>query len=113
NLLDVREQRLFRQLSVFVDGCTMEAIEAVYTPPGSASAPILDGVASLLDKSLLQHVEQQVGEESRFVMLETLREYALERLESLGETEAARRAHATYFLALAEETEQGMTGPQQ
>jgi predicted ATPase len=113
NLLDAQEQRLFRQLSVFVDGCSMEAIEAVCTPPGSTSAPILDGVASLVDKSLLQQVEQQEGEEPRFVMLETIREYALERLESHGETEAARRAHAASFLALAEETEQGMTGPQQ
>ena len=113
DLLDAQEQRLFRQLSVFAGGCTMEAIEAVCTPPGSPAASILDGVASLVDKSLLQHVEQQVGEEPRFVMLETIREYALERLESCGETEVARRAHATYFLRLAEETEPGMTGPQQ
>jgi predicted ATPase/class 3 adenylate cyclase/DNA-binding CsgD family transcriptional regulator len=113
NLLDAREQRLFRQLSVFVDGCSMEAIEALCIPPDSASAPILDGVASLVDKSLLQQVEQQVGEEPRFMMLETIREYALESMEACGETEAARRAHATYFLALAEEAEQGMTGPQQ
>jgi predicted ATPase/class 3 adenylate cyclase/DNA-binding CsgD family transcriptional regulator len=112
-LLDAGEQRLFRQLSVFVGGCTMEAIEALCTSLGGASEPILDGVASLVDKSLLQQVEQPVGEEARFVMLETIREYALERLEALGETEAARRAHATYFLALVEETEQGMTGPQQ
>ncbi len=113
HLLDAWEQRLFRQLSVFVDGCSMEAIEAICTPPGSASAPILDGVASLVDKSLLQQVEQHMGESPRFVMLETIREYALESLESHGETQAARRAHATYFLALAEEAEQGMTGPQQ
>jgi predicted ATPase len=113
NLLDEEEQRLFRRLSVFVDGCTMEAIEAVCTPPGSStSAPILDGVASLVDKSLLQQVEQQAGEELRFVMLETIREYALERLGSLGEAEATRKAHAIYFLTLAEEAERGMTGPQ-
>src|SRR6266699_1646026 len=113
HLLDAKAQRLFRQLSVFVDGCSIEAIEAICTPPGSASAPILDGVASLVDKSLLQQVEQHMGESPRFVMLETIREYALESLESHGETQAARRAHATYFLALAEEAEQGMTGPQQ
>jgi predicted ATPase/class 3 adenylate cyclase/DNA-binding CsgD family transcriptional regulator len=113
NLLDAREQRLFRQLSVFVDGGSMEAIEAVCTSPGSASEPVLDGVASLVDKSLLQQVEPHVGEEPRFVMLETIREFALERLETHGETEAARRAHAAYFLALAEEAEQGMAGPQQ
>jgi predicted ATPase/class 3 adenylate cyclase/DNA-binding CsgD family transcriptional regulator len=112
-LLDAREQRLFRRLAVFVGGCTMETIEAVCTSPGSASEPVLDGVASLVDKSLLQQVEQHVGEESRFVMLETIREYALENLESHGETQAARRAHAAYFLALAEEAEQSMAGPQQ
>ncbi len=112
-LLDAPEQRLFRQLSVFTGGCTLEAIEAVCAPPSSASEPILDGVASLIDKSLLQQMDQHVGEESRFVMLETIREYALEHLESHEEIEATRRAHATYFLALAEEAERGMTGPQQ
>ncbi len=113
HLLDVQEQRLFRQLSVFASGCSIEAIEALYTFLGGAAEPILGGVASLVDKSLLQQVEQQTGEEPRFVMLETIREYALESLASLGETEAARRAHAAYFLRLAEEAEQGMTGPQQ
>ncbi len=112
-LLDAPEQRLFRQLAVFAGGCTLKAIEAVCSLPVSPSASVLDRVASLVDKSLLQQVEQPVGEEPRFAMLETMREYALERLESHGETEATRRAHATYFLALAEETEQGMTGPQQ
>jgi predicted ATPase/class 3 adenylate cyclase/DNA-binding CsgD family transcriptional regulator len=112
-LLDAREQQLFRRLSVFAGGCTMEAIEALCTSLDSASEPVLDGVASLVDKSLLHQVEQRVGEEPRVVMLETIREYALERLESHEETEAARRAHAAYFLALAEEAEQGMAGPQQ
>jgi ATP/maltotriose-dependent transcriptional regulator MalT len=113
NLLDAKAQRLFRRLSVFVGGCTMEAIEALCTSLSSESEPILDVVASLVDKSLLQRMEQQEGQEPRFVMLETIREYALESLESLGETEAARRAHAAYFLRLAEEAEQGMAGPPQ
>jgi predicted ATPase/class 3 adenylate cyclase/DNA-binding CsgD family transcriptional regulator len=113
NLLDATEQQLFRRLSVFVDGCTLEAIEALCTSLDSESEPVLDVVASLVDKSLLQQVEQQTGEESRFVMLETIREYALERLESHGEPETARRVHAAYFLQLAEEAEQGMAGPQQ
>ena len=112
-LLDAREQRLFRQLTVFTGGCTLEAIEAVCIPASPAKAPTLDGVASLIDKSLLLHLEQHMGEESRFLMLETIREYALERLEFHEETEAARRAHATYFLVLVEEAEKGMTGPQQ
>jgi len=113
NLLDAKAQRLFRRLSVFAGGCTMEAIEALCTSLGSESETVLDTVASLADKSLLQHVEQQTGEEPRFAMLETIREYALESLEALGETEAARRAHAAYFLRLAEEAEQGMAGPPQ
>ena len=113
HLLDAHEQRLFRQLAVFAGGCALEAIEALCTSRDSEAEPVLDGAASLVDKSLLQQVEPNMGEEPRFVMLETIREYALERLESLGETEAARGAHAAYFLRLAEEAEQGMTGPQQ
>jgi predicted ATPase/class 3 adenylate cyclase/DNA-binding CsgD family transcriptional regulator len=112
-LLDAREQWLFRQLSVFAGGCTLEAIEALCTSLGNEAEPALDGMASLVDKSLLHQIEPPVGEEPRFMMLETIRAYALECLESYGETEAARRAHATYFLALAEEFEQDMTGPQQ
>ena len=113
DLLDAQEQWLFRLLSVFVGGCSMEAIEALCTLLGGESESVLDTVASLVDKSLLQHVEQQTGEEPRFVMLETIREYARECLESRGEMEAARRAQATYFLRLAEEAEQGMVGSQQ
>src|SRR6266700_2223679 len=112
-LLDTQEQQLFRRLSVFVGGCTLEAIEALCTSLSSAAESVLDTVASLADNSLLLRVEQQTGEEPRFAMLETIREYALESLEALGETEAARRAHAAYFLRLAEEAEQGMAGPPQ
>jgi predicted ATPase/class 3 adenylate cyclase/DNA-binding CsgD family transcriptional regulator len=113
NLLNEEEQQLFRRLSVFVDGCSMEAIEALCTSLGSETELVLDVVAPLADKSLLQRMEQQTEEEPRFVMLETIREYALESLESCGETEAARKAHAAYFLRLAEEAEQGMAGSQQ
>lgn len=113
NLLDAEEQRLFRKLSVFVNGCNIETIEAVCAPSGGESVPTLDRVASLVNKSLLQSVEQHLAEEPRFVMLETIREYALERLEAHGETGEARRAHALSFLALAEQAEQGTTGPQQ
>ncbi len=112
-LLDAQEQQLFRRLSAFVGGCTLEAIEALCTSLGGAVESVLDTVASLADKSLLQRMEQQAGQEPRFSMLETIREYALERLAASGETEAARRAHAAYFLRLAEEAEQGMVGPQQ
>ncbi len=104
NLLDAEEQRLFRRLSVFVGGCTLEAVEAVYTTLGDMAAPVLDGVASLIDKSLLQKVEQE-GEELHLLMLETIREYALECLAASGEMEVTQQAHAVYYLALAEEAE--------
>jgi predicted ATPase/class 3 adenylate cyclase/DNA-binding CsgD family transcriptional regulator len=112
-LLDTQEQQLFRRLSVFVGGCTLEAIEALCTSLSGEAESVLDTVASLADKSLLQRMNQQAVQEPRFAMLETIREYALERLEALEETEAARRAHASYFLRFAEEAEQGMAGQQQ
>jgi predicted ATPase len=104
NLLDAEEQRLFRRLSVFVGGCTLEAVESMYTTLGDMAAPVLDGVASLIDKSLLQKVEKE-GEELHLLMLETIREYALECLAVSGEMEVTQQAHAVYYLALAEEAE--------
>ena len=111
NLLDAKEQRLFRRLSVFAGGCTLEAVEAMYTTFGDMAEPVLDGVASLIDKSLVQKVEQE-GEELRLLILETIREYGLECLAASGEMEATRQAHALYYLALAEE-EAKLEGPQQ
>src|SRR5207248_5679708 len=74
DLLSPQEQRLFRELSVFVGGFTLEAVEAVFITLCVEDADVLEGIASLLDKSLLQRTERD-GEESRFVMLETIREY--------------------------------------
>src|SRR5258706_5566900 len=79
DLLDAQEQQLFRRLSVFVGGCTLEAVEGLYTALGEMPTDVLDGMASLIDKSLLQQTEQD-GEEPRPVMLETIREYGLETL---------------------------------
>jgi len=113
HLLDAQEQRLFRQLSVFVGGCTLETAEAVCAvlSDGDGAGPVLDGVASLIDKSLLQHTERE--EEPRLRLLETIREYGLEALTASGEMEATQRAHALYYLALAEEAESELDGPQQ
>jgi predicted ATPase len=113
-LLKPEEQRLFRRLSVFVGGCTLQAVEALCTSleDGRGAEWILDGVASLLDKSLLQQTERQ-GEEPRLLMLETIREYGLEALAANGEMESGQRAHAAYYLALAEEAEPELEGPQQ
>src|SRR5207237_757599 len=102
-------------LAVFIGGCTLDAAEAVCTVSGATRLNVLDGLGSLIDKSLLQHIDQE-GHESRLLMLETIREYALEclgtRWES-GEEEAARQAHAAYYLALAEEAELQTVGTQQ
>jgi len=115
DLLRVHEQRLFRRLSVFVGGCTLEAIEALDTVPGGKTRNVFDGVASLIDKSLLQRSEQEGEgeEEPRFMMLETIREYGLERLATGKEIEATRNAHMAYYLQLAEEAAQHWLGPEQ
>ena len=102
DLLSAAEQKLFRRLSVFVGGCNLESVEAVCDTRGDLDLDLLDGMASMVDKSLMQQVEQGKGE-SRFVMLETLREYALEKLEVSGEAALTKRAHAAYFLVLAED----------
>jgi predicted ATPase/DNA-binding CsgD family transcriptional regulator len=107
DLLSPEEQRLFRRLAVFAGGCTLEAAEAVCTAPGEMASPVMEMAASLVDKSLLQSVKQE-SEEGQLLMMETLREYALERLAACGELERTRDAHAAYYLALAEQAEQGL-----
>ncbi len=107
DLLSAAEQKLFRRLSVFAGGCNLEGAEAVCDTKGDLDLDLLDGMASMVDKSLAQQVQPAKGE-SRFVMLETIREYALEKLEASGEEALTKRAHAAYCLVLAEEaTEQG------
>jgi predicted ATPase len=83
DLLPTEEQQLFRRLSIFAGGCTLEAAEAVCHAAGEITVSILDGVASLIDNSLLQQTEQR-GNEPRLHILETIREYGLERLEASG-----------------------------
>jgi predicted ATPase len=107
-LLSVAEQKLFRRLSVFAAGCSLEGAEAVCDTRVDLEIDLLDGMSSLLDKSLLRQVETQQSE-PRFMMLETLREYGLERLAASGEEEATRRAHAAYCLVLAEEGNRQLT----
>ena len=102
DLLNPAEQRLFRRLAVFVGGCNLESVEAVCDAKVDLGLDLLDGMASIVDKSLVQQVEQANGE-SRFVMLETIREYALDKLRASGEEPSTKRAHAAYCLVLAEE----------
>jgi predicted ATPase/DNA-binding CsgD family transcriptional regulator len=100
-LLTPHEQALFRRLAVFAGGCTLEAAEAVVTEEDGPGPATLDGLSSLVDSSLLVQLQQPDGE-PRFSMLETIREFGLERLEERGEADETRRRHATFFLALAE-----------
>ena len=102
DLLSPSEQKLFRRLSVFVGGCTLEAVEAVCDTKADLDLDLLDGMASMVDKSLMHQLEQ-ANSESRFVMLETIREYAREKLEVSLEGASTKRAHAAYCLVLAEE----------
>jgi len=103
DLLDERDRIVFRRASVFVDGWTLEAAEAVC---GIDDDPLgaIDALSSLVDKNLLRREELPDGE-ARFGMFETIRELAQEKLEEAGEVEAIRRRHAEHFLAVAEEAE--------
>jgi len=102
DLLDDGERMLFGRLSVFQGGRTIESLEAVCAP--GLSIEVLDGLESLLNKNLLFQKEGPVGE-PRFYMLETIHEYADEKLEGSGEIEDIRRRHADYFAGLAARAE--------
>jgi predicted ATPase len=112
DLLEDGEKILFRRLAVFVGGCTLGAAEFVCSRGGELDLDVLDTITSLLDKSLLRQKEQDDGE-MRYTMLETIKEYGLEQLESSGEAETIRQYHASYFLELAEEAEAELSGPTQ
>src|SRR5262249_40168660 len=124
-LLAPDEQQLLARLAIFVGGCTVDAAEAVCAGVGSwgleggstspnsqPPTPVLDGMSSLVDNSLLQQVETADGD-ARFMMLETIREYALERLIATGERAPLRQQHAGYYLHLAEQAEPELERQQQ
>jgi predicted ATPase/class 3 adenylate cyclase len=112
DLLGTGERTLFQWLAVFVGGCTLEAVEAVCHAEGYLSMDVVDGLAALVDQSLLQQVEGP-DDEPRFVMLETIREYALERLAEQGEAETLQERHAAYYLVLAEHAAPQLTHTEQ
>jgi len=109
DLLDQREQQQLERLAVFAGGWTLQAAEE--TGAGLLAADqALVGLHALIDKHLVQRAQ---GDPPRFVMLETIREYALERLTEHGGLDEARRAHAAYILAFAERAASWLHGPDQ
>ncbi len=114
-LLTEDERTLLRRLAVFAGGCTLDAAEAVCPAAGldeftEWDGDVLEGLASLVDKSLLR---SEQGAEPRFSMLETIRAYGLEQLAAVGETEASRRRHAAHYLVVAQRAEPALTGAEQ
>jgi predicted ATPase len=105
SLLDDLEKAYFRRLAVFSAGWTLETAEAI-----CGDDDVVSVHTSLVDKSLLQHEETTEGE-LRFRMLETIHEYALEQLDRSEEAAAIRRAHAEYFLSVAEVAQRDLSGP--
>jgi len=112
DLLNTDEKTLFRRLAVFCCSFTLTAAEAVCNASGDLD--VLNGLGALMDQSLLR--PYRIGQEQRFGMLETIREYGLERLDTNEDrlaAEGTRRQHALHFLALAEEAEAKLRGPEQ
>ena len=112
DLLDERERRFFARLAVFVGGLSLEAVDAVCDPGGELDLDALEGVASLTNKSLLRQMATG-PEEPRFFMLETIREFAGERLDEQPDAEEIGRRHTGFFLDRAERAEPELTGPDQ
>jgi predicted ATPase len=102
-LLAPDAQSLFCQLAVFVGGCTLEAAEAVCEPPDGSALDLLDGLDTLVTNSLVRHEAAADDATPRFTMLETVREYARERLAERREAAVLPRRHAAYYLTLAEQ----------
>jgi len=103
-LLGETEQRLFTRLAAFAGGWTLDAAEAVCNPDGELGIETIDGIASLVDESLIHPVVGQDAE-SRFAMLQVIREFATEKLDATPDGEDVRRRHAGHILELAEEAE--------
>ena len=108
-LLSADEQVVFRRLAVFVGGCTIAAAEAVCGGKGNDVSDVLEGITSLIDKSLLRQIAQE-PDESRLVMLETIREYALAQLDAAGEMARLQARHAAFYLELRRERRAAASG---
>ena len=109
DLLDSPERTLFRRLAIFVGGCTIDSAVAVCDPDGELGIDTFDALASLVDKSLLRRVRSLDGE-PRFQMLETIRDFGLERLAESADLEAIRRRYEDHYVALARAAEPELLG---
>jgi predicted ATPase/DNA-binding CsgD family transcriptional regulator len=120
DLLDAAEQTLFRRLGVFVGGFTLEAAEAIGTGPADTAAEtrvgtsfdVIDGITALIEHSLLRQTTG-FGSEPRYQMLETVREFARDRLIASDERDDVQRRHAAHYLAFVEASQPEITGPDQ
>src|SRR5205807_1235017 len=101
-LLASTEQRVFRRLAVCVNGATLEAADRICTAAGALDGNTLEILEALVDKSMLQRQAREEGE-LRFRLLQTLREYGLDRLAQAGEMEATQAAYASYYLSWTEQ----------
>ena len=111
DLLDAAERMLFRRLAIFVGGCTLDSAVAVCDPDAELGVDTFDALASLVDKSLVRRVQAHDGE-PRFMMLETIRDFGLERLDESADREATRRRYEEHFVALARAAEPEILGAQ-
>ncbi len=111
DLLTEPERTLFRRLSIFAGGCTLDAAETVCAGGNIAPADVLELLTSLTDKSLL--FVEEAGGEASFNRLETIRQYAFEKFRETGEVEAVCERHLDFFVGLAERAEPELTGPAQ
>ncbi len=112
DLLSREERILLCRLAVFAGGCTLDAAEAICADEALTRAQILDLLSELVDKSLLTVGEHQASQ-ARYRMLETVRQYALDKLQECGEEQALRERHRDWFLALAEYANANWRGPKQ
>ena len=112
-LLYERERKVFRRLSVFAGGWTLEASEVVVSDESVGKSEVLELLSELVEKSLA--IAELTAESGgvRYRLLDSIRQYALEKLEQSGEAEDVMQAHAEYFLALAEEAEPELIGPRE
>jgi predicted ATPase/class 3 adenylate cyclase len=111
DLLDFEAQRVFRRFAVFANGATLAAVESVCMAEGLLNRSMLDVLEDLVDKSMV--LQDRENDEMRFRLLQTLREFGLERLSEAGELEATRVAHSTYFLSWVERIAPMLLGAEQ